>query len=159
MRNGQSHLGCRAELEKPQKSTVKSCLTRESATVQRRLDQTCESRGNKTFLVQGSPAVQRDLGSHREDTLWRLSSHCGDHRGVFDHRIGHIPDEGLRKHQRRQRRIIKGPDTCASASEEPDTCSADGGRRDVFLFNFGTATNVWFDGLRGISLRAGVPCS
>ena len=37
--------------------------------------------------------------------------------------------------------------------------STDGGRRDVFLFNFGTATNVWFDGLRGISLRAGVPCS
>ena len=37
--------------------------------------------------------------------------------------------------------------------------SADGGRRDVFLFNFGTATNVRFDGLRGISLRAGVPCS
>ena len=29
----------------------------------------------------------------------------------------------------------------------------------MFLFNFGTATNVWFDGLRGISLRAGVPCS
>ena len=28
-----------------------------------------------------------------------------------------------------------------------------------FFFNFGTATNVWFDGLRGISLRAGVPCS
>ena len=24
--------------------------------------------------------------------------------------------------------------------------SADGGRRDVFLFHFGTATNVWFDG-------------
>ena len=24
------------------------------------------------------------------------------------------------------------------------------------LFNFGTATNAWFDGLRGISLRAGV---
>ena len=28
-----------------------------------------------------------------------------------------------------------------------------------FFFKFGTATNVWFDGLRGISLRAGVPCS
>ena len=28
-----------------------------------------------------------------------------------------------------------------------------------FFFNFGTATNVWFDGLRGISLRAGVLCS
>ena len=37
--------------------------------------------------------------------------------------------------------------------------SADCGRRDVFLFNFGTATKVRFDGLRGISLRAGVPCS
>ena len=28
-----------------------------------------------------------------------------------------------------------------------------------FFFIFGTATNVWFDGLRGIPLRAGVPCS
>ena len=28
-----------------------------------------------------------------------------------------------------------------------------------FFFNFGTAINAWFDGLRGISLRAGVPCS
>ena len=28
-----------------------------------------------------------------------------------------------------------------------------------FFFNFGTAINVWFDGLRGIPLRAGVPCS
>ena len=28
-----------------------------------------------------------------------------------------------------------------------------------FFFNFDTATNVWFDGLRGIPLRAGVPCS
>ena len=37
--------------------------------------------------------------------------------------------------------------------------SADDGRRDVFLFNFDTATNVWFDGLRGIPLRAGVSCS
>ena len=37
--------------------------------------------------------------------------------------------------------------------------SADSGRRDVFLFNCGTATNVWFDGLRGIFLRVGVPCS
>ena len=28
-----------------------------------------------------------------------------------------------------------------------------------FFLNLGTATNVRFDGLRGISLRAGVPCS
>ena len=41
----------------------------------------------------------------------------------------------------------------------PNLSSADGGRRDVFLFNFGTATNVRFDSLRGIPLRAGVPCS
>ena len=33
--------------------------------------------------------------------------------------------------------------------------SAVGGRRDVFLCNLGTATNVRFDGLRGMSLRAG----
>ena len=37
--------------------------------------------------------------------------------------------------------------------------SAAGGRRDVFLFNFSTATKIRIDGLRGISLRAGVPCS
>ena len=33
--------------------------------------------------------------------------------------------------------------------------SADGGRRDDFLCKCGTATNVWFDGLRG-SLHTGV---
>ena len=39
-----------------------------------------------------------------------------------------------------------------------DRVSADGGRRDVFLFKCGTATNVRFDGLRG-SLHTGVQCS
>ena len=43
--------------------------------------------------------------------------------------------------------------------KELNILSADGGRRDVFPFNIGTATNVWFHGLRGISLRASVPCS
>ena len=40
-------------------------------------------------------------------------------------------------------------------------CSSDRSMVDemCFFFNFGTATNVWFDGLRGISFRAGVPCS
>ena len=43
----------------------------------------------------------------------------------------------------------------SSNSDGGQTDGADGGRRDVFLFNFGTATNVWFDGLRGISLSRG----